>query len=248
MTATIGGVTDLPDPISRRDRQKQTREAVVFAARASFARDGYHGARLDEIARAAGFSKGAVYSNFSSKAELFLAVMDMNIEQSLASGLTGLFEPVPVDMSADDERGRMVWGLALATLEFVAAAARDEGLLAEVSRRVGLQIRGYGIAIEAMRSAWVERGGAVADDLSDERVGALLAALDQGAAALTIAGSGAFAPELLQEGVARLLRLEGVGAAEVADLQADAAGRPVVAERLAEVERDWREGVGSDDR
>ena len=75
-------MTDLPDPISRRDRQRQTREAIVFAARAAFAEAGYHGARLDRIARAAGFSKGAVYSNFAGKAELFLAVLDKDIEGS----------------------------------------------------------------------------------------------------------------------------------------------------------------------
>ena len=76
-------MTDLPDPISRRDRQRQTREAIVFAARAAFAEAGYHGARLDRIARAAGFSKGAVYSNFAGKAELFLTVLDKDIEGSM---------------------------------------------------------------------------------------------------------------------------------------------------------------------
>ena len=45
----------------------------------NFSRDGYHGASLEEIADTAGFSKGAVYSNFGGKAELFLAVLDHNL-------------------------------------------------------------------------------------------------------------------------------------------------------------------------
>src|SRR5690625_6378950 len=62
-----GGMTQLPDPLSRRDRQRQTREALIFAARGVFAEDGYHAASLERIARVAGFSKGAVYSNFDGK-------------------------------------------------------------------------------------------------------------------------------------------------------------------------------------
>ena len=72
-------------PVSRAERQEQTREALVHAARAVFARDGYHGARLDQIARAAGDSKGAVYSNFENKAALFLAVQE---RQSLGFAVT----------------------------------------------------------------------------------------------------------------------------------------------------------------
>jgi AcrR family transcriptional regulator len=51
-----------------------TREHLLAAAADVFAVHGYHGATLDQIAEAAGFTKGAVYSNFSSKADLFLAL------------------------------------------------------------------------------------------------------------------------------------------------------------------------------
>src|SRR5690625_7294898 len=83
-------MAQLPDPISRRDRQRQTREALIFAARAVFAEGGYHAASLERIAREAGFSKGAVYSNFDGKPALFLAVMDQNLELAGA----GLGDPV----------------------------------------------------------------------------------------------------------------------------------------------------------
>ncbi|MGH9207133.1 MAG: TetR/AcrR family transcriptional regulator, partial [Acidimicrobiales bacterium] len=48
----------------------------VEAAAQVFARRGFHGASLDEIAEGAGFTRGAIYSNFGGKEDLFLAVLD----------------------------------------------------------------------------------------------------------------------------------------------------------------------------
>ena len=55
-------------------RRELTRSNLLAAAAEVFAKRGFHGATLDQIADAAGFSKGAVYSNFASKDELFLAL------------------------------------------------------------------------------------------------------------------------------------------------------------------------------
>jgi len=55
-------------------RRELTRAHLLAAAAEVFAERGFHGATLDQIADAAGFSKGAVYSNFASKDELFLAL------------------------------------------------------------------------------------------------------------------------------------------------------------------------------
>jgi AcrR family transcriptional regulator len=57
-------------------RRDQTRAYLLEAAAAVFAAKGFHTASLDEIAEAAGFTKGAIYSNFGGKAELFLALVD----------------------------------------------------------------------------------------------------------------------------------------------------------------------------
>src|SRR5262245_9401664 len=61
--------------IGRQERREQTRRELVTAARSVFLRRGFHAASLDEIAAEAGFTKGAVYSNFASKDELFVAVL-----------------------------------------------------------------------------------------------------------------------------------------------------------------------------
>ena len=69
-------------PPSREERQAQTRTALVQAAARVFAREGYHRASLASVAREAGYSTGAVYSNFDGKDDLFLAVYEFFIAGS----------------------------------------------------------------------------------------------------------------------------------------------------------------------
>jgi AcrR family transcriptional regulator len=66
--------------LSRKERQEQTREQLVEAAAKVFARRGYHRATVDEIASEAGFTIGALYSNFETKEKLFLAIADRQVE------------------------------------------------------------------------------------------------------------------------------------------------------------------------
>lgn len=60
----------------RHQRQLETRAALLDAAERCFAERGYDAVSVPEIARAAGYTTGAVYSNFSGKEELFLALME----------------------------------------------------------------------------------------------------------------------------------------------------------------------------
>lgn len=71
--------------VTRAERQAQTRERLVEVAREMFLEEGYAATSLDKVAASAGFSKGAVYSNFSGKEELCLAVLDtIHAEQTEA--------------------------------------------------------------------------------------------------------------------------------------------------------------------
>jgi len=54
----------------------RTREALLDAAQRLWAERGVHGASLDDIAGAAGLTKGAVYSNFAGKADLLFALLE----------------------------------------------------------------------------------------------------------------------------------------------------------------------------
>jgi AcrR family transcriptional regulator len=61
-----------------------TRQHLLDAAAIVFARDGFHGSTLDEVAATAGFSKGAVYSNFKSKDDLFLELLHDRVDRQFA--------------------------------------------------------------------------------------------------------------------------------------------------------------------
>ena len=90
-------------PATRAEQQVQTRERLIDAAARVFARRGYHAATLAEVAREAGYSTGAVYSNFSGKEDLFLALADRQVagrgEQARA-----IAELAPEDPWADGRR------------------------------------------------------------------------------------------------------------------------------------------------
>jgi AcrR family transcriptional regulator len=66
--------------MSRAERQRRTREELVDAAERLFARQGFHATSLDAVAAEAGFTKGAVYSNFESKEDLFFAVYERRVD------------------------------------------------------------------------------------------------------------------------------------------------------------------------
>ena len=65
-------------------RRAMTRRHLLEAAAIVFARDGFHGSTLDEVAATAGFTKGAVYANFKSKDDLFLALLNDRTERQFA--------------------------------------------------------------------------------------------------------------------------------------------------------------------
>lgn len=61
---------------TRERRRDHTRSLLVDAAEEVFAEKGFTQATLDDIAYAAGFTKGAIYKHFGTKEDLFLAVSD----------------------------------------------------------------------------------------------------------------------------------------------------------------------------
>src|SRR3954452_5269042 len=67
----------------------ETRQRVLDAAARVFAKNGYDGARIAQIAKAAGLSVGAIYNHYTSKAELLAAVVERHgideLNQLLAS-------------------------------------------------------------------------------------------------------------------------------------------------------------------
>jgi AcrR family transcriptional regulator len=68
----------------QQERTLQTRVRLLVAAEKIFARDGFEAAKLEEIATEAGYTRGAFYVNFSSKEELFIALLADQVEKRMS--------------------------------------------------------------------------------------------------------------------------------------------------------------------
>jgi TetR/AcrR family transcriptional regulator, transcriptional repressor of aconitase len=87
--------------LSREENQALTRARLLSVAKQHFARDGYAASSLDRIAEEAGFSKGAVYSNFAGKNELFLGVLEEHGRVSLDEILAEVQGAASIDKAID---------------------------------------------------------------------------------------------------------------------------------------------------
>jgi AcrR family transcriptional regulator len=86
----------------RSERKAATRGRLLQAAARVYARRGFAGATLDEVAAEAGFTKGAVYAHFGSKENLLLALLQEHLVGQIAEQLE-LFNRVRAD------RDRPTW-------------------------------------------------------------------------------------------------------------------------------------------
>lgn len=126
--------------LTRAERQARTRAQLVATAKELFLRDGYGPTSLEKVAEAAGFSKGAVYSNFRNKNELCLAVLDdihaeqiAQISETVSSAATIEERIERFQRWAEDNIGNE----AQTTLgvEFALAVRHDEHLRRELAGR-----------------------------------------------------------------------------------------------------------------
>jgi AcrR family transcriptional regulator len=78
--------------LSRAERREQTRQELLSAAEACFVSRGFHASSVEEVAERAGYTKGAVYSNFASKEDLFFAVYEQRVERVLTEVVPGLLQ------------------------------------------------------------------------------------------------------------------------------------------------------------
>jgi AcrR family transcriptional regulator len=67
--------------LSREEKKAMTRQRLLDAAAVVFARKGFAGASLDDVAEEAGLTKGAVYSNFGSKDDLIQALLEERLNR-----------------------------------------------------------------------------------------------------------------------------------------------------------------------
>jgi AcrR family transcriptional regulator len=77
--------------LTREQSKDQTRQRLLDAAQAIFMKKGFVAASVEDIAEAAGYTRGAFYSNFSSKTELFLELLRRD-HAEMQAALESIFE------------------------------------------------------------------------------------------------------------------------------------------------------------
>lgn len=131
---TSGMTETTPVLLSRADSKALTRKRILETARRVFEREGFHGASLNQVAREAGFTKGAVYSAFDSKADLFLTLLAARAaaRQQAFEAIAG--QATSAETFVAEVTGRFARSVAhergwwAAVIEFATFVARDETL------------------------------------------------------------------------------------------------------------------------
>ena len=124
-----------------RAQRREARDELLTAALRVFARRGYRQAGVDEIAAAAGYSKGALYWHFSGKEELLLALIDERVDARMRE-MVALLGSAPPEKDMSVEAGREFArrlteqrDAALVEREYWSVAIRDPELRARYADR-----------------------------------------------------------------------------------------------------------------
>lgn len=137
-------MTAKPKRETRAEKQARTRAELLATAATVFARRGYDGASIEEIAEEAGYSHGAVYSNFDGKADLFLTVFEDYMAErarELAATQVAVAEDAPLEVRARALADQWMERFAadresfVLHMEFIAHAGRDPELAGRFGSR-----------------------------------------------------------------------------------------------------------------
>ena len=158
--------------LSRAERREQTRQELISAAEACFVSQGFQASSVDEVAERAGYTKGAVYSNFASKEDLFFAVYERRIERMQIEVEPGLRQAGAqqtfdwLATSAIERRDRDDGWLAV-FFEFWAHALRHPELR---DRFAAIHARALEPLADAVRALAEDRGLALSADVTASQV------------------------------------------------------------------------------
>jgi AcrR family transcriptional regulator len=111
------------------ERTRATRRKLLDAAKRIFAQDGFEGARLEDIAAGAGYTRGAFYANFKSKEDIFFALFEEWVRErieTLTSALCRHSDPAEKLMALRTHYAELATDrrLVLISLEFKLFALR----------------------------------------------------------------------------------------------------------------------------
>jgi AcrR family transcriptional regulator len=204
--------------LTRAQRRQQTRARLLDAAGKVFARRGFHAATVDEVADAAGYTKGAVYSNFATKDELFLALLDQRVAAQLQQ-VEALYAIESSEQLRAAMRGRTEQEFAAARdfgvlmAEFSLYAMRHPAAQAELAKRYR-QLRGRLAELITRRYARHQ----ATPPMPPEHLAALVLATDAGLFLQFSAEPGALPWELHADAMIQLLDPPAPGRSDPAAL------------------------------
>ncbi|WP_310725620.1 helix-turn-helix domain-containing protein [Streptomyces sp. N2A] len=165
--------------LSRAEAKARTRALLLDAAARVFARKGFTGASVEEIAETAGFSIGALYSNFGGKEALFLELLSHRQTDRIAEAAQTLDRHEPGTGEAAAELGRLLLDVADKDIDFAPLQA-EFWLYAvrnpDVLDAMAANLRAPRQALEGVISTSLAQQGAPAE-VSAEAVATVVAAL-----------------------------------------------------------------------
>ncbi len=113
-----------------------TREKLLKSARREFAKKGFHGTSVRELANAAGVSTGAFYGNFNNKREIFDTIIE-EIYQAIKDIMDRTTEELIAELKSSPS-GKLTSSVVRATVDKIFRAAMDYTDLFHILRREGL--------------------------------------------------------------------------------------------------------------
>jgi AcrR family transcriptional regulator len=196
---------------TRAEKQARTRAELLATGARVFAQRGYGGASVEGIAEEAGYSHGAVYSNFSGKADLFLAIFEEYMAErarELAATQIPLADDAPLEARARALADQWMERFArdresfLLHMEFIVHADRDP----ELAGRFGARSAALREAISRYISQYQEEAG-IELALPPDDLALVLRALGIGLAVEALAGPGSVRQDLYGDFVELLVGL-----------------------------------------
>ena len=189
-----------------RPTRDDTRRALFAAATEVFAEHGVAGASIEQLAAAAGLTRGAFYSNFSTKEELAVAMLDDHLAVSQTHNRELLARHPDaagfVDALRDDDRDDPLHRNPLLQVELLLFVARTPALRPAVGEHLRVMRSLVGeIASSALRAS----GSTV--DLPPEQLGLVLVALEDGLRLHRIIDPDSTSPDAFVEALALLQRV-----------------------------------------
>ncbi|HZH58018.1 MAG TPA: helix-turn-helix domain-containing protein [Metabacillus sp.] len=179
--------------LTQKERKEETRKLLLESAVEIFAEFGFHGSSVEKIAEHAGFSKGAVYGHFDSKEDLFLALLERQMELHIKNvhqlieqqySLSEIIDQMEEYFHMVKEENR-TWSML--NMEFLLYAMRNESArkqwsemitksVGQISKSIEILMakENHEITLSSVEIAWtilaLENGMSIFHYISEDRV------------------------------------------------------------------------------